>query len=91
MAQRNDFCFGLPLAGREARQFDDWLEGRCVHLWMPDLCCPDYSCCVPDLLVPLEVRELYVQLHNSGDIEGLQRLDRWFLGRLLQHKRLETL
>ncbi len=91
MAQHNDYSYNLPCAVRVARPLNAWLQGRCVHLWMPDLCCPDYSCCAPDLLVPLELRELYVQAHNDGDVQTLQRLDRMFLGRLLRHERLETL
>ncbi len=67
----------------EARQLNHWLQGKSLHLEMPDLCCPDYSCCQPDLLAPLEERELYVQAHNAGDVKTLTRLDCMFLGRLI--------
>ncbi len=80
----------LPQTGRdpvrEARQLNHWLAGRSLHLEMPDLCCPDYSCCQPDLLAPLEERELYVVAHNAGDVRTLTRLDCMFLGRLIVRK-----
>jgi hypothetical protein len=71
---------------REARQLNRWLRGECLHLWMPPLCCPDYSCCEPELLAPLEERELYVQARNDGDVRTVERLDAMFLGRLIQAK-----
>ncbi len=74
-----------PEAVREARQLNRWLQGDSVHLEMPDLCTPDYSCCRPDLLAPQEERELYVQAHNDGDVKTLTCLECMFLGRLVAH------
>lgn len=70
-------------AAREAHQLNLWLAGQSLHLEMPDLCCPDYSCCQPELLAPLEERELYVEARNRRDIPTLTRLDCMFLGRLI--------
>lgn len=43
------------------RQLTEWLNGRPVHSDPPaDECCPDFSCCYPDLLMPREERERYV-------------------------------
>ncbi len=86
VAQENDYSAGVRQTVREARQLNRWLAGQSVHLWMPDLCTPDYSCCEPELLAPLEERELYVQAHNEGDMETLERLDVMFLGRLIAHQ-----
>ncbi len=78
----------LGAALREARQLNHWLQGESLHLWMPDLCVPDYSCCEPALLAPVEERELYVQARNEAKTDVLTRLDAMFLGRLLQAKYL---
>jgi hypothetical protein len=81
--EKDNFDYDVPLAMREARQLNRWLRGERVHLWMPDLCCPDYSCCHAELLAPREERELYIEAHNHGDITTVTRLDAMFLGRLL--------
>jgi hypothetical protein len=57
---------------------------------MPDLCCPDYSCCQPELLAPFEERELYVDTRNRRDVRTLTRLDCMFLGRLIAGYRRPT-
>jgi hypothetical protein len=71
-------------AVREARQLNRWLRGESVHLDRPDLCCPDYSCCQPELLAPREERELYVEARHRGDGATVERMDCMFLGRLIQ-------
>ena len=40
-------------------QIDEWVEGRPVHNAEKDLCCPDFSCCKPDLLRPRKEREQF--------------------------------
>jgi hypothetical protein len=82
-SRREDYDFDAPLAVREARQLNHWLRGETVHLCIPELCCPDYSCCQPELLAPLEERELYVEAHNRRDMATITRMDAMFLGRLL--------
>jgi hypothetical protein len=71
-------------AVREARQLNRWLRGESMHRERPDLCTPDYSCCQPELLAPLEERELYVEARNRGDVATVERLDCMFLGRLIR-------
>lgn len=48
-------------------QLERWLEGDPVHNEGRDECCPDFSCCRPDLLVEREVREAFMQAHKSGN------------------------
>lgn len=44
-----------------------WVAGESVHLTIPGRkrgttdCCPDFSCCQPHLLQPLEMRQRYVK------------------------------
>jgi len=66
-------------------QVNAWLEGVSLHMEDPDMCCPDYSCCVPPLQAHLEERELYAQAWAKGDMKTVERLDCWFLGRLIVH------
>ena len=85
MTTENNGELNTPAPVREARQLNRWLRGQSFHLEFPDLCTPDFSCCRPDLLAPVEERELYVQAHNAGDAKTLTRLECMFLGRLIAH------
>lgn len=38
-------------------QLAEWVEGRPVHV--EHGCCPDFSCCKPELLAPADVREKF--------------------------------
>lgn len=37
-----------------------WVEGKSFHNRDRDECCPDFSCCKPELQAPREVREAFV-------------------------------
>jgi len=60
-----------------------WLEGASVHNTDPDECCPDFSCCRPELLAPREERELFLGLFIAGHDRQVQRMLAMFLGRAL--------
>jgi len=45
-------------------QLTEWLKGNPVHNEIRDECCPDFSCCQPDLLWPEEQRQEFV---DAGD------------------------
>lgn len=58
-----------------AHQLMEWVEGRPWHNpFTPDgrygekpedgECCPDFSCCVPDVLQPREKREEFARRHG---------------------------
>jgi len=36
-----------------------WVEGRSIHNTARDECCPDFSCCQPELLASPEVRRAF--------------------------------
>lgn len=40
-------------------QLDEWVKGNPVHNNVDDECCPDFSCCRPELLQPEKVRKTY--------------------------------
>jgi hypothetical protein len=49
--------------GRDALTSDEqlrlWVNGESVHNTTPDECCPDFSCCRPELLADKETRILF--------------------------------
>ena len=61
-------------------QLDSWVAGTSVH---GDQCCPDFSCCQPDLLAPKEVREIFAAAHKRGDERVTMRCRMEFLGRAI--------
>jgi len=67
-------------------QLQRWLAGDSVHRigdsTRDDECCPDFSCCYPDLLAPFEEREHFVALVQSkGNCVPMLMT---FLGRLMR-------
>lgn len=42
------------------QQLLDWVKGNSIHNAVRDECCPDFSCCRPELLAPLEEREHFL-------------------------------
>lgn len=68
---------------REQRQLRLWVRGRSRHDLVSDTCCPDYSCCRPELQAPLELREHYAALVTQGDLWGVLRLRLAFLQRTI--------
>jgi len=45
-----------------------WLDGTPTHNPDSDECCPDFSCCVPELLAPVEERFGFVQAWERGEV-----------------------
>jgi hypothetical protein len=43
-----------------------WLSGRSVHNAVTGECCPDFSCCYPDLLSPQDERNRFCLEHLEG-------------------------
>ena len=42
------------------RQLEAWLRGESLCPNTRDECCPDFSCCIPSALVPIEQRQAFV-------------------------------
>jgi len=60
-------------------QLNLWVDGNSVHNDTRDECCPDFSCCCPDLQADLETR-IYFRDHP----EERSRLLTKFLVRMLE-------
>lgn len=66
-------------------QIDRWLSGESLHRSVPGLeggeCCPDFSCCKPELKQPEEIRRAFVGA-NAADRHKFLKM---FLSALIQH------
>ena len=65
---------------RSQFQLDEWVKGNPIHNDVENECCPDFSCCKPEFLQPLEVRETFKAVHNNGDEDAEMGMLASFLG-----------
>lgn len=52
-------------------QLEQWREGRPIHCDFSDECCPDFSCCRPEMLRPEEYRREYAN-EQIAKLRGIQ-------------------
>lgn len=57
-----------------------WAKGIPTHNPVGDECCPDFSCCCPDLLANDEARRRFLIASDSGDDELKTQMLMGFLG-----------
>ena len=62
-----------------------WLDGKPVH---GEQCCPDFSCCRPELLAPREVREVFMAAHEQNNEAVTMRMFGTFLGAAFSDKNI---
>jgi hypothetical protein len=68
-------------------QLREWVKGNPIH---NDAgvdggeCCPDFSCCSPELLAPRKVREAFAAARAAGDQAKLNRMLGRFLGAMIK-------
>ncbi len=65
------------------KQLLDWLDGKPTHNKVDDECCPDFSCCQPSLLAPLEVREVFYKASMKENYRLTERMLTEFLGKMI--------
>ena len=46
-------------------QLAEWLKGNPIHNDDRDECCPDFSCCQPELLVDQRTRQAFVDANEA--------------------------
>lgn len=63
-------------------QLEKWVAGNSVHNDDRDECCPDVSCCQPDLLAEESIRRKFQEAKEPIRTEMLMM----FLGKLLEDK-----
>lgn len=61
-------------------QLEKWVEGISIHNETTNECCPDFSCCQPELLVDQSVREAFRDAVLTGDEKTKMQMLAMFLG-----------
>ena len=69
-------------------QLDSWQQGKPIHNDEADECCPDFSCCRPELLAPPDIRDMFVAAYQSGREEVWMRMLMTFLEKAVSAKRV---
>ena len=72
---------GSSYAERVKFQLDEWKRGNSIHNDVDDECCPDFSCCKPELLASKEKRETFCAVVEKGDEDTKMGMLMEFLGR----------
>lgn len=60
-----------------------WVKGESVHNKERDECCPDFSCCCPNLLADQETRERFYKAWEEKDQQAIDGMLMFFLSQLL--------
>lgn len=58
------YITGKSYRERVDKQLSEWLNGNSLHNHKDNECCPDFSCCKPELLAGESMRERFV---NGSD------------------------
>ena len=66
-------------------QLESWQRGVPVHA---EQCCPDFSCCSPELLAPEEVRSLFVAAYKEKREDVTTRFLMTFMGNAFAGKNI---
>lgn len=69
-------------------QLHEWVKGNSVHNGKPDSgeCCPDFSCCQPELLAPEAVRIAFRDANDEARLEMLGLFLSAGIGKALEGK-----
>lgn len=71
-------------------QLQEWLKGNSIHNDTRNECCPDFSCCKPELLASEDERNQFVEAHKKGDGSTTDKILAMFLVRLIENEGLKT-
>ncbi len=63
--------------GRCLEQLNAWVAGDSKHNTVDDECCPDFSCCRPELLAPKARREEFQTRFQLDEVEMYKALPRF--------------
>lgn len=70
-------------AKRNREQLENWVKGKSVHNIVDNECCPDFSCCKPNLLASQEVRDEFLKATNEDNEKKVHAMLMQFLSKLL--------
>lgn len=79
----------LLIAGSSEKAYEEqlkrWVRGDSCHLIGKfDSCCPDFSCCNPELLVNKKIRETFYAAYKQKNNQVVQGLLTTFLSAFLE-------
>lgn len=52
---------------RSDEQLNKWVNGQSIHNNIDEECCPDFSCCLPDVNTPIKIRKKFADAHYLDD------------------------
>ncbi len=64
-------------------QVELWVKGESVHNHDREECCPDFSCCSPEINTPIEKRIMFRDAYVQGNDELVEFLLMEFLNNML--------
>ena len=70
-------------------QLQKWVDGESIHNMSmtgndkDGMCCPDFSCCQPELLAPKDTRLAFQTAYLSGDQATMDKMLSGFFSKLL--------
>jgi hypothetical protein len=70
-------------------QIEEWVEGRSAHNLDRDECCPDFSCCTPELQASEAERRTFARYWREGNSMAMNEMLMMFLGKLIHQSGLE--
>lgn len=62
-----------------SHQLEMWLKGKPWHNPIRDECCPDFSCCRPELLAPYDVRKTFCEAYHAKQDDKMDAMLLMFL------------
>ena len=67
-------------------QLDKWCDGESIHNGETSdegICCPDFSCCTPEIVTPIEIRKRFRKAFVDGDEDTINKMLMMFMGGML--------
>lgn len=75
---------------KKKQQLIEWYRGRSLHDFQREECCPDYSCCEPDLKATFEERRAFMIAWLCQDRPQVDHMLKLFATRLLTRRQEST-
>ena len=74
----------------QEEQLEKWVAGESIHDHENDQCCPDFSCCNPDLAAHIGDREIFQKYFLEGNDSGTMTMLTGFLLNLVMKTKVNV-